>query len=155
MTQMLFHVALDVADVERSTDFYRRLFGVEPARHEPDYARFEPGQPAVVLSLNRSSSAGTTRWPNHLGLRLSDATALETVRRRVNEAGLATREEAGVECCYARQDKHWLEDPDGHPWELYVVTEADLPAHGGRAPEAAGASAAPEGATCCAPECCG
>ena len=68
------------------------------------------------------------------------------MRERVERAGLATREEAGVECCYARQDKHWLTDPDGHPWELYVVTEADLAHHGRAAPA--------QDEACCAPERC-
>jgi catechol 2,3-dioxygenase-like lactoylglutathione lyase family enzyme len=149
MSQPFFHIALDVADIEQSVDFYRRLFGVEPGRHEPDYARFEPGEPAVVLSLNHSRAPRNGSGPNHLGIRFADTAALETARQRVNAAGLATEEEAGVECCYARQDKHWLVDPDGNPWELYVVTEADLARHGKPAPRAAA-----DESSCCTPECC-
>ena len=28
-----------------------------------------------------------------------------------------------TECCYARQDKIWVTDPDGTPWEVFTVLE--------------------------------
>jgi catechol 2,3-dioxygenase-like lactoylglutathione lyase family enzyme len=145
MTRPLFHLALEVSDLDRSTDFYRKLLGTEPARLEDDYARFELAEPGLVLSLNPSSTPRPSRWPNHLGLRLPDLAALEEARSRVLAAGLEPKAEEDTVCCYSRQEKLWLEDPDGTPWELYVVTEADLPQRDER----------PKGeAPCCAPECC-
>ena len=38
---------------------------------------------------------------------------------RVKAAGLAVREEMGVDCCHANQDKFWVQDPDGVEWEVY------------------------------------
>jgi len=148
MTRALFHIGLDVSDLGRSTDFYRRLLGVEPARLEPDYARFELAEPGLVLSLNPSREPRSHRWPNHLGLRFPDLAALEAARARVAAAGLEGRREEDTVCCYSRQEKLWFEDPDGTPWELYVVTEAGLPQRGERQ------FSVPGGSACCAPECC-
>jgi hypothetical protein len=30
-------------------------------------------------------------------------------------------------CCYAVQDKTWVNDPDGNAWEAFVVLEDQLP----------------------------
>jgi hypothetical protein len=49
-------------------------------------------------------------------------------------AGISTRREEGVECCYARQTKFWVNDPDGNMWEVYTLEE-DLEHRGdGRLP---------------------
>jgi hypothetical protein len=46
--------------------------------------------------------------------------------RRLAQAGLDIAVEDGVECCYALQDKVWVSDPDGAPWEVYtVLADAD------------------------------
>ena len=34
-------------------------------------------------------------------------------------------------CCYAVQDKVWVDGPDGEPWEIYTVL-ADVEMHGAR-----------------------
>jgi hypothetical protein len=36
---------------------------------------------------------------------------------------MPTEREEGVECCYARQTKFWVTDPDGTLWEIYVFEE--------------------------------
>ena len=38
-------------------------------------------------------------------------------------AGLATFDELDTTCCYARQDKIWVHDPDGTPWEVFATHE--------------------------------
>jgi len=38
---------------------------------------------------------------------------------RIKAAGLPVREEMGVDCCHANQDKFWVQDPDGVEWEVY------------------------------------
>lgn len=135
-----FHLSLNVADLGRSVAFYRVLFGTEPAKCRPDYAKFELPDPPVVLSLEplRHAPGGSL---NHLGLRVPDAAALVDVQRRLEAAGLATQREDGVECCYARQTKFWVADPDRNSWELYVV-EGDID-HKGGSPRPGG----PAGAT--------
>jgi catechol 2,3-dioxygenase-like lactoylglutathione lyase family enzyme len=119
-----FHLSLNVSDLPKSVEFYRTLFGCEPAKHRSDYAKFELEDPPVVLSLEPHPPAGQGTL-NHVGLRLSDTRALVDMQRRLELAGLSSAREEGVECCYARQTKFWLRDPDHNLWEFYVL-EGDL-----------------------------
>ncbi|MCE9603520.1 MAG: VOC family protein [Planctomycetia bacterium] len=115
-----FHISLNTGNLFRSLAFYRVLFGVEPAKVRGDYAKFELAEPPVVLSLIPipPSSGGHM---NHVGLRLLDSAALVAVQLRLEQAGFATQREEGVECCYSKQTKFWVQDPDGALWELYVL----------------------------------
>jgi catechol 2,3-dioxygenase-like lactoylglutathione lyase family enzyme len=117
-----FHVGLHTSDLRRAVEFYRVLFGVEPAKHYDDYAKFEVEQPPLVLALYPSpQEAGGAL--NHVGLRLPDSAALVEVQRRLEEHGIATQRQEGVECCYARQTKFWVTDPDRVLWEVYTLHE--------------------------------
>lgn len=120
-----FHLSLNVADLDRSVRFFRTLFGIEPAKVRPDYAKFEPGDPPLVLSLEPASAVAKGGALNHLGFRLPDAKALVAMQERLERAGMPTRREDGVECCYARQSKFWAHDPDGNLWEVYTF-EGDI-----------------------------
>ena len=88
----------------------------------PDYAKFELDDPPLVLSLEpcRHAPGGNL---NHLGFRMPDSASLVEVQRRLELAGISTRREEGVECCYARQTKFWVHDPDGNLWEVYTLDE--------------------------------
>jgi catechol 2,3-dioxygenase-like lactoylglutathione lyase family enzyme len=121
-TSVKFHFGLNVADLEQSVRFYRTLLGQEPAKHHGDYAKFELDSPPLVLALHpgRQFAGGAL---NHLGLRLSDSAALVEAQRRLEESGMATQCQEGVECCYARQTKFWVTDPDGNLWEIYTLHE--------------------------------
>jgi catechol 2,3-dioxygenase-like lactoylglutathione lyase family enzyme len=117
-----FHVGLYTADLNRAVAFYRVLLGVEPADRHDDRARFEPDVPPLVLGLYAGPrKAGGAL--NHLGLRLPDSAALVAVQRRLEEHGIVTQRQDGVECCYARQTKFWVTDPDRVLWEVYTLHE--------------------------------
>ncbi|HEV3119683.1 MAG TPA: ArsI/CadI family heavy metal resistance metalloenzyme [Gemmataceae bacterium] len=116
------HISLNVSDLARAVDFYRVLFGREPAKRRPDYAKFELADPPLVLSLepNRHAAGGAL---NHLGFRLPDSETLVQFQQRLEAAGIHSQREEGVECCYARQTKFWVTDPDRNLWEFYVLEE--------------------------------
>jgi catechol 2,3-dioxygenase-like lactoylglutathione lyase family enzyme len=121
-TGVRFHLGLNTADLKRAIQFYRVLLGVEPAKHFHDCARFELERPPLVLGLYASpQQAGGAL--NHLGLRLPDSTQLVEVQRRLEEHGIATQRQEGVECCYSRQTKFWVTDPDRVLWEVYTLHE--------------------------------
>jgi catechol 2,3-dioxygenase-like lactoylglutathione lyase family enzyme len=121
-TTTRFHLGLHVSDLDRSARFYRVLLGVEPTKHLADYARFESERPPLVIALYPSPQpAGGTL--NHVGLRFPDSAALVEVQRRLEEVGIATQRQEGVECCYARQTKFWVTDPDRVLWEVYTLHE--------------------------------
>ena len=117
-----FHLSLNVASLEKSVAFYRILFGIEPAKHYADYAKFELDDPPLVLSLE-PSSRGKGGVLNHLGFRAPDASFLVAIQRRLEAAGIHTQRKEGVECCYARQTKFWVTDPDATLWEIYTLEE--------------------------------
>lgn len=115
-----FHLSLNVSDLAKSVGFFRTLFGMEPAKLRADYAKFEPSDPPLVLSLEPAKEVGKGGALNHLGFRLPDAKSLVAMQERLERAGLRTKREDGVECCYARQSKFWAHDPDGNLWEVYT-----------------------------------
>jgi catechol 2,3-dioxygenase-like lactoylglutathione lyase family enzyme len=118
------HLALTVTDVERSTPFYRALFGVEPSKVRPGYAKFEVADPALNFTLNEGERADGLGAFNHAGIQVASTDDVLRARARLVEAGLATFDEMDTTCCYAKQDKIWVHDPDGTPWEVFV-THAD------------------------------
>ncbi|QGJ69238.1 Hypothetical protein PBC10988_9080 [Planctomycetales bacterium 10988] len=123
-----FHLAINVADLTKSIDFFSIVFDCGPAKSRSDYAKFELENPPVVLSLEpvAPESSGAL---NHLGFRVPDSGQLVEMQRRLEANGIETNREDGVECCYARQTKFWFHDPDGNLWEVYTLDE-DLDHHG-------------------------
>ena len=115
-----FHLSLNVTNLDRSIAFFRTLFGMEPAKVRSDYAKFEPDEPPLVLSLEPAPAVARSGALNHLGFRMPDARSLVAMQERLERAGMATKREEGVECCYARQTKFWAHDPDGNLWEVYT-----------------------------------
>ena len=138
---MQFHLSLNVSDIGRSVAFYEQVFGQPAAKQRADYAKFEVAEPPLVLSLEPMAPGGRGSL-NHVGLRLDDAAALVELQRRLEMAGLTSQREEGVECCYAKQTKFWLHDPDGVLWEFYVL-EGDIAHRGaGQAAEQVAAATA-------------
>lgn len=156
MTQSLapspvnFHISLNVSDINRSVEFFRKVFGTEPAKHRADYAKFELQNPPVTFSLEPVPPAERGAL-NHVGFRLRSPEELVEFQRRLEMAGIRSEREEGVECCYAKQTKFWLHDPDGTLWEMYVL-EGDLEHRGAgqeaRAVKGGQYAAAPEPIVC-------
>jgi catechol 2,3-dioxygenase-like lactoylglutathione lyase family enzyme len=132
-----FHLSLNVGDLTRSVKFFQALLGAEPAKLRDDYAKFEIDDPPLVLSLE-PNGVGAGGSLNHAGFRLPDSAALVEAQSRLEAAGISTQREEGVECCYARQTKFWVHDPDKTLWEVYVF-EGDIEHRGaGQTREAMG-----------------
>jgi catechol 2,3-dioxygenase-like lactoylglutathione lyase family enzyme len=114
------HLALTVSDVQGSIPFYRALFGVEPAKVRPDYAKFELAEPALNFTLNRGEPEGLGAL-NHAGIQVASTDDVLAARLRLTKEGLASFDEMDTTCCYAHQDKIWVHDPDGNPWEIFTT----------------------------------
>lgn len=125
-----FHASLNVSNLARSVEFYAALLGEGPAKFYDDYAKFEIDCPPLVLSLKpKKACAGGPL--NHLGLRLLSTDALEETHVRLKRVGARVGTQDDVKCCYARQTKLWITDPDETLWEVYVLHE-DVPDWGER-----------------------
>jgi catechol 2,3-dioxygenase-like lactoylglutathione lyase family enzyme len=120
------HLALTVTDVERSIPFYEALLGSPPAKVRDGYAKFEVADPALNLTLNRGELGGDLGAFNHAGIQVESTDDVLAARLRLQKAGLATFDEMDTTCCYARQDKIWVHDPDGTPWEVFTVLDDAL-----------------------------
>lgn len=122
-------LALNVADLEASVAFYTELFGVAPHKRRPGYANFAVADPPLKLVLIESAErgTGTTDALNHLGIEVETVDEVTRASGRLRDAGLVTFDETDTTCCYALQDKVWVHDPAGAPWEVYVVKD-DNPA---------------------------
>jgi len=119
-------LALRVSDLEGSIDFYRSLFGVEPAKRRPGYANFAIAEPPLKLVLIEGEPDRSTVL-DHLGVEVATTDEVSAATARLSGLGLATLAENDTTCCYALQDKVWVHGPGDEPWEVYTV-KADAPA---------------------------
>ena len=133
-------LALNVDDLQESVAFYSRLFGTEPAKVRPGYANFAVAEPPLKLVLIENPGHGGS--VNHLGVEVADTDTVDAEQTRLAEVGLASVDERDTTCCYAKQDKFWVEGaPNGERWEVYTVL-GDSPTFGEADAESADA-------TCC------
>src|SRR5271168_1875300 len=97
------HLAINVRDVETSIAFYRKLFGIEPAKVRSGYAKFDVQNPPLNFTLNevQFKDAGAL---SHMGIQVTSTADVLSTRQRWVDRGLATRDEMQTDCCYATQD---------------------------------------------------
>jgi catechol 2,3-dioxygenase-like lactoylglutathione lyase family enzyme len=136
-------LAINVSDVQTAVDFYSKLFGTPPAKREPGYANFVIADPPLKLVLVENALArgtGIGGALNHLGVEVQTPDEVGAASERLSDEGLATTVQDNTTCCFAVQDKVWVNDPDGMPWEIYTVL-ADAPSETGVAGDG----------TCCVP----
>lgn len=119
------HLALNVHNVERSIEFYKKLLGIEPSKVRTGYAKFDVQNPPLNLTLNEHHFTEQGAL-SHLGIQVASTDDVLATREKWVEAGLLTRDEMQTNCCYALQDKTWVRDPDGNEWEVFVVLEDNL-----------------------------
>ncbi len=117
-------LALNVTDIDEAVEFYSKLFRAEPAKRRPGYANFAIAEPPLKLVLIEDPSGrsdGVAGALNHLGVEVDTPAEVEAASRRLADTGLLPRIQEATTCCYAVQDKAWVTDPDGAPWEVYTV----------------------------------
>ncbi len=151
-------LALNVADLDVAVEFYSKLFGVAPAKRQPGYANFAVADPPLKLVLiehPEGRGRGVVGALNHLGVEVETPDQVRASTARLVGEGLDPEVHESTTCCYAVQDKAWVDDPDGAPWEVYTVL-ADAPAQTGlgcsteaRAPEPVTVTMGGQGRSCC------
>ena len=112
-------LALNVPDIDEAVAFYSKLFATTPSKREPGYANFAIADPPLKLVL--FENPGANGRLNHLGVEVPSTDEVTAHHTRLTGEGVATVEENGT-CCFAKQDKIWVDGPDG-AWEIYTVLE--------------------------------
>jgi predicted enzyme related to lactoylglutathione lyase len=113
------HLSLNVSNIEQSIAFYERAFNVKATKRRPGYAKFDLQEPNLNLTMQEAPRTGINA--SHFGIQVASSEDVAVAWTRFKAAGLKTFTEENTECCYALQDKVWIEDPDGNAWEIFTV----------------------------------
>lgn len=140
------HVSLNVSNIDAAVAFYEKAFGVAATKRRAGYAKFDLQSPSLNLSMVEAERTGVNA--SHFGIQVASTEDVLEAKARFEAAGLPTITEEATACCYAVQDKVWVEDPDGNSWEVFVV-KSDSESMGTGLPAKETASA---GAGCCVPK---
>lgn len=136
------HVSLNVSNIDASVAFYEKAFGVKATKRRPGYAKFDLISPSLNLTMQEAPRTGVNA--SHFGVQVASSEDVAAAWTRFQEAGLVTKTEDDASCCYALQDKVWVQDPDGNAWEVFVV-KGDSDEMGSGLPEIS------ESGACCVP----
>lgn len=120
--QMKFHLSLNVEDIQKTITFYQNLFGLKPIKVKADYAKFELDNPGLVISFIERKDKVRSDF-GHLGFRVASDQILAERKATLSQLMKVKLEEENTNCCYAIQNKFWVEDPDGYEWEVYHFIE--------------------------------
>lgn len=115
------HLHISVDDLAKSITFYNTLFGATPIVQKTDYAKWMLDDPLVNFAI---SSRGTKAGLDHIGIQVEKSGELDEIKIRLEKADMAMLSQKGITCCYAKSDKHWLQDPSGIAWETYQTLES-------------------------------
>ncbi len=113
------HVSLNITNVDASVAFYEKLFGVTVTKRRPGYAKFDLLEPSLNLTMQEAPRTGVNA--SHFGIQVASTEDVASAWAKFKAANLPTLTEENTSCCYALQDKVWVEDPDGNSWEVFVV----------------------------------
>jgi len=116
-THGLNHIALSVADPDRSVAFYRSVFGVrEYFRDESSVQVLGPGPHDVLAFERRPADAGARGGIIHFGFRLTRPEDIDVAVAAVEAAGgsVTSQGEFGPGLPYA-----FVRDPDGYEIEIW------------------------------------
>lgn len=142
------HLSINVNNLKKSVEFYSTVFGVPPQKQTDDYAKFDLHEPALNFSMHASSEKRLLSRVNHLGIEVTDVAQIADWQKRLESQNISIAPEENTDCCYARQDKIWFQDPDGNSWEVFFVHE-QLPTTGAEPPLKNKASACSTSSGCC------
>jgi catechol 2,3-dioxygenase-like lactoylglutathione lyase family enzyme len=121
---MKMHVGINVTDLNKSIEFYSKVFSVAPVKIETDYAKFLLDHPGLNFTLNLKDEVSGNQV-GHFGFQVGNLEEVLQNKERLEKLGFFAREEMDVTCCYATQDKFWVTDPNGNEWEFFY-TKGDV-----------------------------
>ncbi len=143
------HLSINVLNLKKSVDFYRTVFGVEPQKQSATYAKFDLKTLALNFAMHEAVDGRKASHVNHLGIEVESVDEVKEWQKNLSAKNIPTLIEEATDCCFAKQDKFWFQDPDGNSWEVFFVHE-QLPAVGTEPPRLVPkANACSTAAKCC------
>ena len=119
MKRIHLHVSVD--DLAKSINFYNTLFGESPTVEKTDYVKWMLNDPLVNFAI---SQRGAKMGLDHIGIQVESDEELTEIKTRLEAADMSMLAQIGATCCYAKSDKHWVQDPSGIAWETYRTLES-------------------------------
>ena len=115
------HLHVSVEDLTKSISFYSTLFGTPPTVEKSDYAKWMLDDPLVNFAI---SQRGAKIGLDHVGIQVENDEELADIKARLEAADMRIVTQEGTTCCYAKSDKHWVQDPSGIAWETYHTLDS-------------------------------
>src|ERR1700730_17753611 len=140
------HVHVSVENIQHSIGFYSALFGTEPVVVKPDYAKWMLDDPRVNFAI---STRGRQLGLDHLGIQVDSKKELHEAYARLHTASGPIIEQGETNCCYAKSEKSWIDDPAGISWETFLTSGESIDYGDGTGEREARVAHAK---ACCAPE---
>jgi len=108
----LHELAYFTDNVQKMTDFYRALLGMEPAAQSDDMAIFISGGTKIFIHRNYPPTEGDLPPNNHIAFAVEDV-----------DAACVDLTQQGLTIEFPPKDYYWgrsayLRDPDGHQVEI-------------------------------------
>ena len=147
-----FHVHVAVDNLDQAIGFYSALFAAQPAVVKPDYAKWMLEDPRVNFAI---SARGRPAGLDHLGIQVEDQHELQEVYRRLDQAGRPVLNQGETQCCYARSEKSWVDDPAGVSWDAFLTTGESTDYGDGSGERGVQLRHAPAAGAVAAAACCG
>lgn len=119
---MNVHVGVNVTNLEAAIAFYTKLFAAEPVKVKENYAKFLLENPGLNFALRPVDQVEGNQI-SHFGFQVSSSEELAHHKERLEKQGFFSSDEMDTTCCYAKQDKFWVTDPDGNEWEFFFTKE--------------------------------
>ncbi|MGY2130683.1 ArsI/CadI family heavy metal resistance metalloenzyme [Hymenobacter sp. HD11105] len=116
------HISLYVSELTATVNFYTAFFGQPATKIRRGYAKYVLDKPSLIISFVENPDRVASNF-GHLGFQVETIEEMEQRLAVARKTGLVAREEMGTSCCYAKQDKFWVNDPDGVEWEIYYFHE--------------------------------
>ncbi|MTI40795.1 ArsI/CadI family heavy metal resistance metalloenzyme [Fulvivirga lutimaris] len=115
------HVSYSVSNIEKTVAFYNKFFETEPVKTKKGYAKYLLDEPSLNISFVQSEKVNPQHV--HFGIEVNNPELLKSKLGNALTQDLPIDEEKEVKCCYAKQDKFWVTDPDGYKWEVFKFLE--------------------------------
>ena len=116
------HVSLYVSNIQKSVNFYTSFFGQQPTKVKSNYAKYILESPSLIISFVENKERVQSNF-GHLGFQVETLEQLNSMLADAKTKNMVAKEEVGTNCCYAKQDKFWVNDPDNVQWEVYYFHE--------------------------------